>query len=622
MLFMNGLIERKPDMTEYWTDKCRDLEYAFQPIVNSYTGEVFGYEALLRNWENCGFSSIFDLFDRAFQDKALYTLDLELRKKAIVKMSVLPEMKNKALFYNLDNRVLDMPDYSPGNTLELIHTHGMKKSNFYFELSERHEFNGTEENIHILNQYKKQDLRIAIDDYGSGYSGLQLLYHSDPDVIKIDRFFIDGIHRDQKKKLFAENTVNMAHLMGIKVVAEGIETDQELNFCRKIGCDYLQGYRIARPETDTANLRSSYDLDTGGSYGKREGENHSYLIEERLTLIKPVHLDDDGVDTLKRFQRDATITLLPVVNEQNEPLGVIRETDLKQYVYSPFGISLFQNHSHSRGLESFVSRIPVTEVSSSLDRILDKTAVSSRAEGILITRNGRYLGLLDPSSLLQLVYEQKLAHARDQNPLTGLPGNFTIHKELTELLKKNEGIHKVIFFDFNFFKPFNDAYGFRMGDRLIILFSEILKKTFCLSCDFIGHVGGDDFLVIQSGVREDRDCEKVREAQQVFASSALSYYSEEERINGCMRSRNRKGQWEKFPLLSVSAAVVDLGIAPDLSQDELNRVLSELKKKAKSKSDWFARKALGYAPGELTGPLPPGVRKELSASCSGPSETT
>ena len=541
MLFMNGLIERKPDMTEYWTEKCKDLEYAFQPIVNSYTGEVFGYEALLRNWENCGFSSIFDLFDQAFHDKALYTLDLELRKKAIIKLSSLPHMKNRALFYNLDNRVLDMPDYGPGNTLDLLQTYGIKKSGFYFELSERHEFNGTAENIHILNQYKKQDLKIAIDDYGSGYSGLQLLYHSDPDVIKIDRFFIDGIHEDQKKKLFAENIVNMAHLMGIKVVAEGIETDQELNFCRKIGCDYLQGYRIARPEVDLDRLQTAYDIDAVSNYGKREGENQSDLIEERLTLITPVHLEDDGVATLKRFQRDATITLLPVVNEQNEPLGVIRENDLKQYVYSPFGISLFQNHFHSRGLESFVSRIPMAEVSTSLDRILDKTALSSRTEGILITRNGKYLGLLDPSSLLQLVYEQKLAHARDQNPLSGLPGNFTIHKKLTELLRNNEGIHRVIFFDFNFFKPFNDAYGFRMGDRLIILFSEILKKTFCLSCDFIGHVGGDDFLVIQSGIREDSECSMVREAQRAFASSALSYYSGEERLNGYMKSRNRKG---------------------------------------------------------------------------------
>jgi EAL domain-containing protein (putative c-di-GMP-specific phosphodiesterase class I) len=247
MLVMNGLLERIAPMTDDWKDICKTLDYALQPIVNSYTGDVFGYEALLRNWKECGFNSIFDVFDQSFQERTLYTLDLELRKKAIEKFRTIQGAETKALFYNLDNRILEMPDYSSGNTQELLSTLGIAKSNFYFELSERHEINHYSETIQILNQYKSQNFRIAIDDYGSGYSGLQLLYHSEPDIIKIDRFFIDGIDKDQKKKLFAENIVNMAHLMGIKVVAEGIETDQELNFCREIGCDYLQGFRIARP---------------------------------------------------------------------------------------------------------------------------------------------------------------------------------------------------------------------------------------------------------------------------------------------------------------------------------------------------------------------------------------
>jgi diguanylate cyclase (GGDEF)-like protein len=589
MLFMNGLIERNVDMTGYWIEKCQMIDYALQPIVNSYTGEVFGYEALLRNWKECGFKSIFDFFDRAFQDKALYTVDLELRKKAVEKMMTIEGINKKALFYNLDNRVLEMPDYSSGNTLELLTAQGFNKSNFYFELSERHEFKSDLKIIQILNQYKNQDFKIAIDDYGSGYSGLQLLYHSEPDVIKIDRFFIDGIDKDQKKKLFAENIVNMAHLMGIKVVAEGIETDQELNFCRELGCDFLQGYRIARPEQDLSLLKTFYNLDNSEGYGKRAGENQSQIIEERLTCIDPVYLENDGVSTLKRFQKDAAITLLPVVNEQNEPLGVIKERDLKQYVYSPYGISLFQNRFHSRGLESFLSRIPVGDVNCSLDRILDKTALSNHTEGILITRNSKYLGLLEPSSLIQLIYEQKLAHARDQNPLTGLPGNFTIHKQFSALLKEKECNRRIIFFDFNYFKPFNDAYGFRMGDRLIILFSEIIKKTFNINNDFIGHIGGDDFIVIQGTISDDEQCGLTREAQTAFASSALSYYSEDQRQCGYMKSRNRKGQWEKFPLLSVSAGVLEPGPSPEFSLDELNKMLNTLKKKAKGSRDHFAR---------------------------------
>ncbi|MDC7236056.1 MAG: GGDEF domain-containing protein, partial [Spirochaetales bacterium] len=412
-----------------------------------------------------------------------------------------------------------------------------------------------------------------------------------------DRFFIDGIDRDQKKKLFAENIVNMSHLMGIKVVAEGIETDQELNFCREIGCDYLQGYRIAKPEQDLARLRTSYSLDNGKElYGRRRGDAQSHLIEEHLTPIPAIRISEDGVATLKRFQKNPELSLLPVVNSSNEPIGVIREMDLKQYVYSPYGISLFKNHSHSRGLEPFISKIPMAEISSSLEKILDISASFGNNEGILITTNGKYLGLLDPSNLIKLIYEQKLAHAREQNPLTGLPGNFTIHSKLADVLASgNRKGCRVIFFDFNHFKPFNDTYGFRMGDRLIILFAELLKKIFSFENDFIAHVGGDDFIVIQENPDKDPHCLSVREAQQEFANGALSYYDPRHREEGCMRARNRKGRWECFKLITVSAAVLDIEHPGETSLDELNRLIFDLKKESKKKVDHFARMSLDYS---------------------------
>lgn len=586
---INGIKAECPLLPPRWEGVIGQLEYAYQPIVNGYTGEVFGYEALLRNWESCGFSGIFDVFDSAFRERVLYTLDLALRRKAIQKIRSLEGMEHRSLFYNLDNRVLEMPDYSPGNTLELLNETKINKSQFYFELSERHEFASYEDTIHILEQYKGQNFRIAIDDYGSGYSGMQLLYHSEPDIIKIDRFFIDGVHNDQKKKLFAEQIVEMAHLMGIKVVAEGIETERELLFCRDIGCDYLQGYYLACPETDLNRLESRYDLDKGAKkFRKRRGDCSDDLLEARLESIIPVMPDDDGVTTLKRFQKDPNLTVLPVVNRQNEPLGVIREKDLKQYVFSPYGISLFRKRSHSHGMQPFITGIPMAEANSSLERILDTTAAFNQTDGILITREGKYLGVLEPSSLIQLIYEQKLAHARDQSPLTGLPGNYSILRRLTAILNEKKYPVRVTFFDFNHFKPFNDSYGFRMGDRLIILFAEILKKTFSLSEDFIAHIGGDDFLVIQNRPDKDRDWALVRKAQKSFAENARTYYSEEHRRKGYMEAPDRRGRRERFDLISVAAASLEIDRVGDETVDTVNRLLSGLKKESKRSEDFFA----------------------------------
>ena len=193
MLLLDNIFQTDTElMTKEWKKKISVLDYAYQPIVNSYTGDVFGYEALIRNWEQCGFNSIFALFDTAFQDRVLYALDLERRRMAIEKFKRIPGMENKTLFYNLDNRVLEMPDYIQGNTTDLLRELGIEKSSIYFEISERHEFDSLTRASNILDEYKSQNFRIAIDDYGSGYSGLQLLYHSDPDILKIDRFLSMG----------------------------------------------------------------------------------------------------------------------------------------------------------------------------------------------------------------------------------------------------------------------------------------------------------------------------------------------------------------------------------------------------------------------------------------------
>ena len=137
-----------------------------------------------------------------------------------------------------------------------------------------------------------------------------------------------------------------------------------------IGCDFLQGYGIARPVTDISRLKKTYKLQLSPpQYGRRRGEDPLRILESKLTRITPVTLKADCEEILNRFKQE-NLRLLPVVDDLNQPIGCIQEINLKNYVYSPYGIALFKNHSHSRGLESFVSKIPVTEVTISLNSIL------------------------------------------------------------------------------------------------------------------------------------------------------------------------------------------------------------------------------------------------------------
>jgi len=228
--------------------QARLLDFAFQPIVDIETQEIYAVEALLRNVEKLGYSSVHQFFDTAYNYGLLYALDLILREKAVKKFTQLDNYGAIKLFYNLDNRLLEMKDYASGNTEAILKEFNLDKSALCFEISERHEvIKERSEFLHILEHYKKEGFCLAIDDFGVGFSGFKLLYEFTPDVIKIDRFFLNGICEDRKKRIIVEHIIQLARELGVKIIAEGIERQSELDVCRALGCQFAQGYHIQRP---------------------------------------------------------------------------------------------------------------------------------------------------------------------------------------------------------------------------------------------------------------------------------------------------------------------------------------------------------------------------------------
>lgn len=181
---------------ETFTKKCY---YAFQPIVNIYTGKVFAFEVLIRNTKEAGFKSISEVFDRAYKQDILYTLDIQLRKIAFKKFSKISFYKNIKIFYNLDNRIALMKNFKPGRTKKIAEDLHMGYENVCFEISEKNEGVFSDDNMNnaAIEIYQNQNYKIAIDDFGTGFSGLKMLYSIKPDFLKIDRFFISDIHKNQ-----------------------------------------------------------------------------------------------------------------------------------------------------------------------------------------------------------------------------------------------------------------------------------------------------------------------------------------------------------------------------------------------------------------------------------------
>jgi diguanylate cyclase (GGDEF)-like protein len=480
-----------------------------------------------------------------------------------------------------------MPDYSTGNTSRMMEEFGLTPPTMCLEISERFEMKSLDRAQHILKKYKSESFRIALDDYGSGFSGLQLLYLSEPDFIKIDRFFIDNIAGDPRKKLFVANVVDIAHLLGITVIGEGIETEAEFAACRDVGCDMVQGYFIGYPTTDPATLPIACDIVTRlGRRERRERADDHGRLKALACFPSTVHRADPMEQVLEVLKADSTQDLLVVLNELQEPLGIIRQADVRTYLYSPYGWALLTGTGTRVTAEEFVRSCPVVDVSLPVEHVMGRYSVAEgSSEGVLLVDGGTYAGFLSVSELLKAVNERNLDSARDQNPLTHLPGNRLISDFVSDCAASTHTAYSLVHFDFDHFKPFNDRHGFRRGDRAIRLFADILRAASIVDGFFVAHLGGDDFFAgMEVGTRSFEACEAIASAiAEKFRSDVVALYDPEERRNGVLLAEDRSGLPARFPLLTVSTSVLRLPVGrTEMSTDEISSFLATLKAHAKA----------------------------------------
>lgn len=564
-----------------WTEIIEKLDYAFQPIIYSHSGKIYAVEALLRNVNEIpGLMSIDDLFDLAFNDDYLYELDLQLREKAISKFAKIKQ-SNLKLFYNLDNRIIYNKNYSQGNTAKILKKYNLNKDSICFELSEK----GTaiEQNAlsTMLQRYKESGYKIAIDDFGIGVSGLKLLYFSEAHIIKLDRFFITNIDQDSKKKLFCSSIIEMAHIMGMQVIAEGIETAKEFYTCKDIGADFIQGYLVQKPTTNIDKIEKIYkNIYSLISEDKRASQKN-FIDEKFIENILSLNVNTSLYDLFLHFKENTKSHFVPITDEFGNFLGIIYESDIKKISYSQYGLSLAQNRTFSSTLLKYIKPALSVEISWGIDKILEIYNLNSNNSlGIFITSSDKYIGFINLNSLLTLSYKRNIEIATNQNPLTKLPGNNQIEKFIDKSFKKNQkDITHIIYFDFNDFKPFNDIYGFRQGDRAILIFSELLQKRYSKD-SFIAHIGGDDFFVGLKNKDKEDVFELTSNVQDEFRNSAKNIYSKEDKRNGFIISKDRFNEKRRFELLSVSAAIIEINSKSDISN--FDNTLNIVKKASKN----------------------------------------
>ncbi|WP_297835080.1 bifunctional diguanylate cyclase/phosphodiesterase [Pseudomonas sp.] len=527
-----------------------DLHSLFQPIVSLSDRRILGYEALTRGPSNSPLHSPLNLFAIARQAGRLSELEMAARESACRRFSA-QKLEGK-LFLNVSPESLLEPTHPPGRTLELLQTYGIAPSQVVIELTEQTPTDDFELLYKALHHYRDMGFTIALDDLGAGYSSLRLWSELRPDYVKIDRHFIDGIHQDAVKREFVGSMLQMAKASRALVIAEGIELPEELAVLIDMGVDLVQGYLLCRPqEQPPRDARALLP-----KFGPMVATLNEDAPDLRALLIEQpaVNQSTPTASVLELFRKQANLNSLAVLDDSSKPCGIVHRHSLSEALLKPFATDLFARKPISRLMSDDFLAVELNQSLQQVSRLLTSRARQRIEEDFIITANGAYLGLGRVIDVLKLITELKIQQARYANPLTLLPGNVPIQQCLTRLLQQGRE-SMICYVDIDSFKPFNDIYGYGRGDEVLLCLAQCLNDRIDPSRDFVGHIGGDDFLMVL-GSEDWR--KRLNLLLEDFQNQCRRFYRAEHVESGCFTALNRQGQRQEFPLLSLSIGVVHL----------------------------------------------------------------
>lgn len=554
----------------------RALQPLFQPILSLSDAKIVGYEALIRGPSDSPLHSPLQLFKAALICNSLEQLEMlcrELSIQAFARSGV-----SGKLFLNVNPLLLLTADHPSGLTKQMLQEAGLDPARVVIELSEQYQVEDATLLVKAVHHYRQLGFQIAIDDLGSGFSGLKLWSELEPDIVKIDRYFISDVHRDPTKKAFVQNIIRLAKATGALIVAEGIETQEELLLCRELGADLAQGYLLGRPQADFKAAKAAFGL---------HQEVQTHLVQDRieqLAIVAPtVTVTTMALEVSELFRHNPTWQSLAVL-DKTKPVGLICRAELQAVFAQPFGRALNEKKTIAQLMNS---KAVIIEADSTLDEVSQIVAddeYNAASWYFIICRNGHYLGLGSVRQLLKRVSEHKLLHARYANPLTFLPGNVPIYREIDRLLAKAANF-AVAYLDLNHFKPFNDLYGYSKGDAVLQLLAEILQQHVLGTEHFIGHIGGDDFVLITAAELAEPLCGSILTQ---FAARIPAYYAYEDAQKGGITALSRTGESCFYPLLSLA-----IGIAlPDPQQCQSHHDVAAISTAAKCEAKKLGGNAL------------------------------
>ncbi|MDE2480113.1 MAG: GGDEF domain-containing protein [Betaproteobacteria bacterium] len=552
----------------------------FQPVLDLRNRSFHGFEALIRGPAGSPLERPDHLFDCARRSGRVAEFDRLCVQTGIEAFAAAALPGH--LFLNVTEALFDSGWFAQEPTLRWLQEQGLPPSRLVLELLESDSLAEDTQAFTAARFLRDLGYGLALDDLGQGFGRFALWKRLRPRYLKVDRSYTADLASDPFKAAFVRSMLLLAEASQSVVVAEGVESERDLLTLREIGVSMAQGYFIARPQTRPATEPGAHTREVLGNpqpalhaLASRGSIEQSVLgLARPISPVQPqVKLDH----VLRMLEQDPDLTSVPIVDGQGQALGIINRYVVADRLFRPHVRDLFGNKPCTLVMSSDVLRLDAKSSLQQASSLIADSSYRHATEGVLVTDGGQYRGLLLVGDLLRLVTEFQVQAARYANPLTLLPGNVPINDCIDRWLHE-ERLFAAAYADIDNFKPFNDKFGYRMGDEIILMLADLLRTHLPPGEQFLAHIGGDDFVALSCSEHWESQLQAVLGA---FETGVAQFFEPAVLEQKGYWSENRRGDAMFFPVptLSIGAFVVNPGHFD--SHREVANVLAELKRAAK-----------------------------------------
>lgn len=531
------------------------VSYVFQPMLSTRTGRTVAVEALARPARR----SVHELLRAAAAAHRLVAADIDLASGAVraaarrdrrlplhVNILALTATRPNELLTALEPALRRSGRSGGDVTLELTPPFG--------GLSRGELFDG-------LNTLRRYGFRLALDGAGDGDLPLSVLADLAPDMVKLDSFMLRGVPHDAGSVAVVEALAHLSGRTGTTLAAVGVESEDQLVTLSRLGVSVAQGNLLA-PATDHDDVEVTCPRITGitkldPAMAPAAGiPLVTDLLQPALTMSESATSDE----VRQAFVAAPGANSVVLVDTTGVPQWTLDRSRFLLAVTGPYGHALHASRPAARHadpprlIRSDATGLQVLET-------VGETGLHRTGDDLVVVdANGACLGIVSLSEVVRCVADAKVEQAAALNPLTRLPGTGTVAREIDRRISRSE-MFVVSWLDVDRFKMVNDAKGFAAGDELIRALGRVLADAEAtMPSTRVGHVGGDDFLVVT-------DLDEVG----TLAGEVV----------------DRSWSAEDMPV-TVSLASLVCGVRSVDSYREASRLLAPLKQRAKAvpKSSW------------------------------------